>query len=81
MATYKRYSYKGKLPEEIREILTKKVQLEILHPRLNFSDDPPLTCFCASSLRYFIDISMSYLISLHHPQTTRHSLFSLLKAE
>ena len=71
-ATYEKYSYKGKIFKEIREILTEKV-----HAVKN-SPTPALTFLMILSLRVSVPapwgisptFQMSYLISLYYPPTT-----------
>lgn len=71
-ATYEKYSYKGKIFKEIREILTEKVHA------VKKSPTPALTFLMILSLRVSVPapwgisptFQMSYLISLYYPPTT-----------
>ena len=71
-ATYEKYSYKGKIFKEIREILTEKVHA------VKKSPTPALTFLMTLSLRVSVPapwgisptFQMSYLISLYYPPTT-----------
>lgn len=70
--TYEKYSYKGKIFKEIREILTEKVHA------VKKSPTPALTYLMILSLRVSVPapwgisptFQMSYLISLYYPPTT-----------